>query len=108
MPESFSEPKYHFSMVEELTSAGVKSVTFEMIDMNTNNKNGIKMVFEEEAFIAMIVTILNGNQYKVIPGKVKGGNNILWRIGEGWFKMTNQKAFNILKDILTPKLNLVE
>lgn len=104
----FLEPKYHFSMIEELTSAGIKSVSFEMVNIFDMKPSGIKMVFEEEAFITMIATLLNGNQYKVIPGKVKGGNNILWRIGQSWFKMTNQKAFNILKDIMIPKLNLVD
>lgn len=85
-------------MQEKLKTMGIKSITFEMMNIQEVSKMGIKMVFEEEAFEIMKATLMTNGAHMVIPGKTKGKKDItLWRIGSGWFKISNQKAYSILK-----------
>ena len=86
---------------------GIKSITFEMMNIQEVSKMGIKMVFEEEAFEIMkatLMTVVNNTDSSIVGYKyfnfdqTKGKKDItLWRIGSGWFKISNQKAYSILK-----------
>lgn len=81
------------TIINNLKEAGIKSICMDMYDINTVQRTGIKMTFEEEAFSGLIVNITNSTEHKMMTN-VKG-NNILWNMGSGYFKMTTAKAFTI-------------
>jgi hypothetical protein len=81
------------TIINDLKEVGIKSISMDMYDINTVQRTGIKMTFEEEAFSGLIVNIINSSEHKMMTN-VKG-NNILWCMGSGYFKMTTAKAFAI-------------
>ena len=80
-------------ITNELKEAGVKSIIMDMYDISTAERTHIKMTFEEEAFSGLILNILTSTEHKMITAAK--GNNILWNMGSGYFKMVTPKAFAI-------------
>ena len=81
------------AIINELKEAGIKSICMDMYDITNLQRTHIKMTFEEEAFSGLIINIMNAKEHKMMT-EVKG-NNILWSLGSGYFKMTTAKAFTI-------------
>lgn len=81
------------TIIKNLKEIGIKSICMDMYDIHTVQRTGIKMTFEEESFPGLIINIMKSAEHKMMTD-VKG-NNILWKIGNGYFKMVTPKAFSI-------------